>query len=158
MNPARRLYDLSRAYVGQEWDRINSYLATAENKISERNHEERAREELRESWVLGSTLNTTAQPASSTASQGQTQIFIPQGQSREQVARTILGVEETATFQDIRKSYEKKLRRSQPTRFAEGSQESLQAAEIAQKVEWAYGVLTDSVSRTEKRFGTLEID
>ena len=133
MSVGKRAYDLMRGYVNREWERI---------KDVDRQY---AESELDEPIVRRAPL-----PADS---QGP----VPSVEPRER-ARQLLGVAQNASFQDIRKAFERLNKRSEPANFPVGSSEAAQAAEIQKRVNWAYQMLTENVDVTEKRFGSLEID
>ena len=133
MSVGKRAYDLMRGYVNREWERI---------KDVDRQY---AESELDEPIVRRAPL-----PADS---QGP----VPSIEPRER-ARQLLGVAQNASFQDIRKAFERLNKRSEPANFPVGSSEAAQAAEIQKRVNWAYQMLTENVDVTEKRFGSLEID
>lgn len=76
---------------------------------------------------------------------------------RQLTASKILGVPINAPFADIHKSFEKLKKRSDASNFPSGSPEAAQAIEIQRRVQWAYGVLTEGMDVTEKRFRSLEI-
>lgn len=135
MSTARRAYDILRGYIGQEWERIQGV------------EESSARQELNES--LRKPQATTAPSAESSAPLAT--------EDREAYARRLLGVSASASFDEIRKQFERLNRRSDPTNFPEGSAEANQAAEIQKRVHWAYGFLTEHMDTTEKRFRSLEI-
>lgn len=76
---------------------------------------------------------------------------------RQLTASKILGVPINAPFADIHRSFEKLKKRSDASNFPSGSPEAAQAIEIQRRVQWAYGVLTEGMDVTEKRFRSLEI-
>jgi hypothetical protein len=137
MSEARRAYDLLRGYVNREYDRIRGVdLDNAER-------------ELNDSLANNMPAKSTT-PAPQPAAE--------QIASREERARRILGVAEGATFDDVRRSFERLNKRGDPTRFPVGSEEREHATAIQKSVQWAYGVLTANVDMIEKRFRSLEID
>ncbi len=138
MNEGRRAYNLLRAYVGREWDRIKSW------------ERQDALKELEE------TLPPPKEQ--SEEDQEKTVIYIPSGSTREEAARHILGVAKDAPFVEVRKAFERLSKRADPSKFVENSPEQKQAHDIQKKIHWAYRVLTEKTSETEKRFGSLEID
>jgi hypothetical protein len=73
-------------------------------------------------------------------------------------ARKLLGVAESASFEEIRKAFDRLNKRSDPARFPAGSSEREQAAEIQKRIHWAYKTLTDSFDTVDKRFRSLELD
>lgn len=134
MSTARRAYDILRGYIGQEWERIQGV------------EESSARHELAEAMQ---------KPATAQASPDTTAPVT--NEDRETYARRLLGVSASASFDEIRKQFERLNRRSDPTNFPAGSAEANQAAEIQKRVHWAYGFLTEHMDTTEKRFRSLEI-
>jgi DnaJ-domain-containing protein 1 len=129
MSGARRAYDLLRAYVGRELDRIHSV--------------DDAYAELDDFTPASGTPPATAK-------------------SEREQARAVLGVAENASFGEVRRAYDRLMKRSDPDRFTSGSAEARTAAEIRERVRRAYAVLAgdleNSVDATEKRFRSLEID
>lgn len=134
MSTARRAYDILRGYIGQEWERIQGV------------EESSARHELAEAMQ---------KPAAAQATPDTTAPI--ENEDRGAYARRLLGVAASASFDEIRKQFERLNRRSDPTNFPAGSAEANQAAEIQKRVHWAYGFLTEHMDTTEKRFRSLEI-
>ncbi len=130
MSIGRRAYDVLRGYVGREWERIQGL------------EEDVATREL-DAESLPKKKASNLPP-------------IPEV-NREAHARTLLGVGPNAPFQDIRKAFERLNKRSDPGNFPPDSAEATQAAEIQKRVHWAFGVLTEGMDATEKRFKSLEI-
>lgn len=130
MSIGRRAYNVLRGYVGREWERIQHV----------------------EEDIAIKELNEEAKPQSRKASD------LPPvpTEDREAHARTLLGLGPTATFDDIRKAFERLNKRSDPANFPADSPEAKQAAEIQKRVHWAFGVLTEGMDATEKRFRSLE--
>lgn len=138
MGTGRRAYDLLRGYVNREYDRIRGVdLDNAERELDD---------------SLRGYVPTKETPAAAPVAQPAEQIA-----SREERARKILGVGPDATFEDIRKSFEKLNKRGDPSRFPLASEEREHAAAIQKSVQWAYAVLTVNVDTMEKRFRSLEI-
>lgn len=138
MSGGKRAYNLLRAYVGREWDRIKSW------------ERQNALEEL-EQTLPGSKAETGEVSEKLV-------VYVPEGTTHEEAARQILGVAKDAPFVEVRKTYERLSKRADPARFVEGSPEQRQANEIQRKIHWAYKILTEHTSDAEKRFGSLEID
>ncbi len=136
MSTARRAYDILRGYIGREWERIQTV------------EESSARTELNDS------LKTPA--PTSTPSSDPVPAAAPT-EDKEAYARRLLGVSVSASFDEIRKQFERLNRRSDPSNFPPGSAEANQASEIQKRVHWAYGFLTEHMDTTEKRFRSLEI-
>lgn len=136
MSTTRRAYDILRGYIGREWERIQTV------------EESSARTELNE--ALKTPASTSAPAAASNNEATSTE-------DKESYARRLLGVTASASFDEIRKQFERLNRRSDPANFPPGSAEADQAAEIQKRVHWAYGYLTEHMDTTEKRFRSLEI-
>ena len=136
MSTGKRAYDLLRAYVNQEWDRIHGI---------EQND---AIRELDEALDASSpNYKITPRP----------KVEIPK-EDAETYARQVLGVPANADFETIRHAFEKLCKRSDPARFPVGSSEARQAADIQKRIYWAYNLLTANVDETEMRFRSLEIE
>jgi hypothetical protein len=140
----KRAYNLLRAYVGREWDRIKSL------------------ERLEAIDELKSSLNpeTAWEPEEQERAAHQYDAAVEESpvEKPEAVARQILGVSDTASFAEVRKAFEKLNKRSNPSNFPVGSQEERDAAAIQKRIHWAYRKLTDEMGSSEKRFRSLEID
>lgn len=147
MNDARRAYNLLRGYVNREWDRIKDLeLMKAWDELNEANPGG-----AKTTAGTGKTESVEAEP-------GGPKIEVPKGTDIKDAARTILGVDKSADFKEIRRAFEKLNRRAQPENFEPGTQEASNAENLQRKVQWAYAVLTAEVSDAEKRFRSLEID
>ena len=123
-----------RGYVNREWDRI---------KGVEFDDAERELQEALER-PIPKKLEVEVSPESLVV-------------DRQLTASKILGVPINAPFAEIHKSFERLKKRSDASNFPSGSPEAAQAIEIQRRVQWAYGVLTEGMDVTEKRFRSLEI-
>lgn len=134
MSTTRRAYNLLRGYVNREWDRIQGVEL------------DRAQDELGESLQAPSALPSPepTPPARELSAEGK--------------AQRILGVAPSDSFDQIRRTFERLNRRSDPNNFPAGSVERERAASIQKSVQWAYGILSKNVNPVEKRFRSLEID
>lgn len=139
MGVGRRAYDLLRGYVNREWERIQGV---------ERDY---AEQELRDV-----TIGSSARPADAGPTTPEAARHEATGDTRAH-ARQVLGVGPEASYADIRREFERLNKRSDPTKFPVGSAEATQAADIQRRVQWAYGVLSEDVDPTERRFRSLEI-
>jgi DnaJ-domain-containing protein 1 len=135
MSEIERLGFALRAWVGQQWDRIQS---------------------LERQLALDELNSPSGTLATSPTSEGVPSNVAPRDHKAE--ARMILGVEGTAPFDEVRAAYLKLYDRSHPDKFSVGSDEHRQAEHIQRRVQWAYGILTADVSDSEKRFRSLEIE
>lgn len=143
MSEFRRAYNIGRAYIGREWDRI---------KGMERDMAER---ELHDVYSYKPKSETIVEAPAE-------QPLTPEEQEekaklRDRTARQLLGVAELATFEEIKAAFDRLCKRSDPANFPTDSEEQNQAAEINRKVYWAYQVLTEKLDVTEKRFKSLEL-
>ena len=141
MSTGKRAYRLLRAYVGQEWERIKNW--------------ERL-DALRELDELKPHLRREAPEQIETPER--TVIYVPEGTTKEEAARHVLGIEDGAEFREIRHAFVKLSRRSDPSNFETSTEEHKKAVDVYKKVHWAYRTLTEGMSASEKRFGSLEID
>lgn len=140
MGEAKRVYDLLRGYVNREYDRIRGVeMDDAQRELD------------------NSLEGYTPQPRPRTVPRTAGEELQP-ALSRDERARKILGVTAEATFEDIRRAFERLNKRGDPTRFPANSVEREHAASIQKSVQWAYGVLTANVDSIEKRFRSLEIE
>lgn len=138
MSEAKRAYNILRGFVNQEWERVKGFdMADAWRELNETPAEAAEKE---------------AQPAKTTITSGLEPTEL------EATARTILNVTAKASFDEVRKSYEKISRRVQPQNFESGSQEAQQAQELLRKATWAYQYLTKDMSPAERRFKSLELE
>ena len=134
MSSLRRGYDVLRAYIGREWERIES--------ITESN----ARSEL------NSYLNNLppTQPATN-----KPKIDGPLNVSE---AYKILNLPKDANLEDLKRAYNRLNNRSKPENFPEGSEERKQAARVHLRVQEAYDILLPKLDQTHQRFTSLDID
>lgn len=132
----QRAYDLLRTYVNRERERLESLDVL------------HARRELEDS------LRRPGQP--------EYDLPTPKPQEPEEDpkvrARKVLGVGEDASFEEIRRSFERLNKRSDPSQFPEGTPEREGAEMIHNRVNWAYKLLSEDVGEVAKRFGSLELD
>lgn len=144
MSTTKRAYDLLRGYVNREYDRIRGVELDS------------AQQELNDVLEGKSVPNVT--PGGRDVRAPESGPIMPPGFSREERACRILGVEQNCSFEEVRKAFERLNKRSEPSNFPVDSEERGQAAQIQKHVQWAYGVLSESVDSVEKRFRSLEID
>ena len=141
MSTGKRAYRLLQAYVGREWDRIKNWerldaLRELDDPKPKFRHEAPEQIETPERTV----------------------VYVTEGTTKEEAARHILGIEKGAEFREIRHAFVKLSRRSDPSNFGQGSAEQKKALDVYKKVDWSYRTLTEGMSASEKRFGSLEID
>jgi len=140
MREAKRAYNVLRAFVNQEFDRIKSV-------------------DVMDAWrELDATPGQPASSAENSVTDSTTLSAEAGANELEATARTILNVTAKASFDEIRKAYERISRRVQPEQFTEGTPEAQQAGELLRKATWAYQFLTKDISVAERRFRSLEIE
>ncbi len=143
MSEFNRAVNIGRAFIGREWDRIKGM----EREMAER--------ELVDVYSYQPKTETYEPPRPEdnlTPAQQEERAKV-----RDRTARKLLGVVEGATFEEIKREFDRLCKRSDPANFPENSEEQKQASEINRKVYWAYQVLTENLDVTEKRFKSLEL-
>lgn len=126
---------MMRGYVNREWDRIKGVeFDSAERELQEALEQPTPRKldlsEMDEAIVV----------------------------DRQLTASKILGVPINAPYAEVQKAFDRLKKRSDGSNFPSGSSEAAQAIEIQRRVQWAYGVLTEGMDITQKRFRSLEIN
>jgi hypothetical protein len=135
MNGGRRAYDILRGYINNEWERIDRvFQQDAESELNE--SLEGPVPTVRRSETVESKLVV----------------------DNEELARKILGVGSSASFEEIRAAYDRLNNRSNPSNFPDQSPEAQQAEKIQSRVQKAYRILSDKFDTTETRFKSLEIE
>lgn len=140
MGTARRAYNLLRAYINREWQRIeDAFRADAERELEESLHP---------------TVPTEAPDPTATAPQKAETAL------EDEVARAyrILGLPRDATLAELKRKYKRLSERSLPTNFPEGSEERKRAAKIHLMVQEAYDTLLPILDPRIRRFRNLKID
>lgn len=139
MSTGKRAYDILRGWVNHEWDRIREI----ERDLAE--------DEMRQ------TMDQPAVTRTVTREMTESEVAAAKEDARTH-ARKLLGLKEGASFEEIRKCFDRLNQRSDPAKYPEGSAEQKQAADIQTKIHWAYTQLTDGVDSIDKRFRSLEIE
>jgi hypothetical protein len=135
MSSARRAYDILRGYINREFDRIQDVArSSAEDELNQ-------------------ALDGPVMPTQTVGRDFDVVIL-----TDEEKAREILGVGPAASFEEIKKAFNRLNERSDPAKFPEGSAEARKATEIRSRVHKAYRILSDKFDVTERRFRSLEID
>lgn len=142
MSTARRAYNLLRAYINREWERLESvFRADAERELEE-------------------SLSPTAVPAPpQTSDQSErTDVETSEQERRLQEAYRVLGLSRDASLTDLKRAYRRLSERSRPTNFPDGSEERKRAARIHLKVQEAYDTLLPVLDARMRRFKSLDLD
>lgn len=129
MSEFQRAVSIVKGYVNQQWERINN-VETLD-----------AREEL-------DSISPRSAPET-------TPLVIVRDAAH---ARRILDVPEHADLRVIKNAYDELSAKSKPEQFPAGSQEYSRAVRIQRSIHTAFTILSESLSTTEKRFQSLEID
>ncbi|MBX3096544.1 MAG: hypothetical protein KF812_06760 [Fimbriimonadaceae bacterium] len=137
MSDAGRFYNVLRAYVGREWERVKDL----DRKL--------ALEEL-EQASPSSTPRVPTDPPTTKNPLSEEEL--------EAQARKILGVELEDDFSIVRRQFDRLNERSKPENFPDNSPEREVAKQLHARVKWAFTYLSRNVSETTRRFGSLEID
>ncbi len=139
MGVGDRAYNLLRAYIGREWERIENVREVS------------AREELN-SYLQG----PKPQPAETQPPRAEEPKKAVERSKREE-AYEILGLPSNATLDDLKRAHARLSERSLPAHFPEGSDERKKAAEIHLRVQEAYDILLPLLDPRLKRFQSLDI-
>jgi hypothetical protein len=144
---SNRAYNLLRAYIGREWDRIEGAVGDARRELDDYlNH--------RSDYVPPQRDTTTAEEHKPEARKKQRD---PQEEAIEEAYR-VLKLEPQATLADLKRSFKTLSERSLPTNFPEGSEEQKKAEDIHQRVQDAYDLLLPILDPRLRRFRSLWID
>ncbi|MEP0767605.1 MAG: hypothetical protein HRF45_13850 [Fimbriimonadia bacterium] len=146
MSTGDRFYRLLRAYVNHEWDRIRGIVDEAYSRSA-------AEAELNEALNRGQTSPATSQPTTPSSTP------CPSAKGAEDpldVHFKVLGLPVGSDFALVRHAYERLSHRSDPSRFAEGSEEAVRAEEVHKRVENAYHALRRALDPSAARFSDLE--
>ncbi len=153
MSTGRRFYDLARAHVNSEWDRLKDLDIF--DKINDGLHRSDAQAEL----------SAATEPAVERESVAFERIeyqiekrVVTDPEEKRQIARKVLGVAAEAQYEEIREAFERLSRRANPSNFPENTSERKQAQELHRRVHLAYQTLTENMDSTERRFKNLELD
>lgn len=134
MSDIKRAYNIAKGYVQREFDRIQGL------------EEDAALAELDE--PLGGRRT----------SDEEVEVVVRRVVFDAGMARRYLGVEDNASFEEIKGKYNELTKRSDPSRCSEGSAEHRMAIEIQRRLHLAYSLLTQEFSTTQKRFASLEVE
>jgi len=132
----KRAYDLLRAYVGQQLERIESVF------------ERDARSEL-DDYLNPETRPVQEVPKPAPA---------PEQNMTAATAARILNLGANATLEDLHREYKRLSERSLPANFPEGSEERKKAAIVHLRVQEAYEILLPVMDSRLRRFQNLDLD
>jgi len=141
----KRITRLMRAFIEEQWERLESLMREEEA-------EARARAEaVRELEHHLPEAGTPSVSASRPASRG----TAPLDPVRH--ACKVLGLPEDADLPTIRRVYRELAAKSDPRRFPEGSPERAKAEQIHAQIEQAYRILLRHLDPSADRFHDLEL-
>lgn len=131
-----------RAYIGREWDRIESVGGDARRELDE---------------YLDSTRRPTASKTDSEPAPVK-RIEAVKEETEVERAYKILKLEPNATLADLKRSFKTLSERSLPTNFPEGSEEREKAQDIHERVQKAYDLLLPILDPRLRRFKSLWLE
>lgn len=140
MNEFFRFKRLVSGYISREYDRIKDLELFQASQEMEQSSGPAAYSER---------LNTPKESAPKVA-------LTPE--EKVELARKIFEVPTDATYEQIRKSYETLMAKSDPSQYDPKSANYTKALDIQRKLKSYFELLTQHFSNTEKRFKSLEID
>jgi len=130
---------LLRAYIGREWDRIESVPGAARRELDE---------------YLDSTKGgSPPQRAEPNVSKVE-----PAVETEVDEAYRVLKLEKSATLADLKHAFKTLSERSLPTNFPDGSDEQTKAAAIHERVQRAYDLILPILDPRLKRFKSLWLE
>ncbi|MCH8274347.1 MAG: J domain-containing protein [Armatimonadetes bacterium] len=156
MSLGRRAYDLLRAYIGREWQRIETvFEKDARRELDEYLHSTppppppQAFEAARREENMPPAASPPAPRVKSPA---------PPGTMTAATAHRVLNLEPNADLNDLRHAYKRLSERSLPSNFPEGSEERKKAADVHLRVQEAYDILLPRLDPRLRRFRSLDLD
>ncbi len=139
---------------------IKGYMKSARERLDDL-EAELARRELEESLEPGRRLEPQPQPSARPTSVSEVP---PAPATRHETAGTteapgdllahyrLLGLPPNASLDDLERAYQSLMRRADPNRFPEGSEERRRAEEIRRRIQTAYTAIRDHMDATYARF------
>lgn len=139
MEVSNRAYNLLRAYIGREWDRIESLPGDARRELDDYLHSREPRPAPKTEAPLPVTVARKEETA-------------------VEEAYRVLKLEPKATLADLKRSFKTLSERSLPTNFPDGSDEQKKAALIHERVQKAYDLLLPILDPRLRRFKSLWLE
>lgn len=135
---------------------IKGYMKTARERLDDL-EAELARRELEEHLQPGETT-TSAPSGSSSVATGQNSVPDAEPLPADvQTSFRLLGLPPNATLEQLETTYAHLMKRADPTRFPEGSEERRRAEEIRHKIESAYRAARDYMDSTYARMRRINL-
>ena len=144
---SNRAYNLLRAYIGREWDRIESVAGDARRELDDYLNGREHRP----------APNTGPEPESQPV-RGTKQAEKSEEEREIEEAYRVLNLEPQATLADLKRSFKVLSERSLPSNFPEESEEQKKAAVIHERVHMAYDLLLPILDPRLRRFKSLWIE
>jgi len=144
---SNRAYNLLRAYIGREWDRIESVSHDARREL----------EDYLEHRGERPSPRPEARPVEAEPAARPRPARDERGEAVEEAYR-VLKLEPQATLADLKRSFKTLSERSLPSNFPEGSDEQKKAEAIHQRVQDAYDLLLPILDPRLRRFKSLWIE
>jgi DnaJ-domain-containing protein 1 len=145
----KRISRLMRAFIEEQWQRLESL--TQEEEAEARARQEAIRELERD---LRQPPATPLPPSGAAAA-----LREPQKASADPLPRAyrVLGLPPGADLPTVRRTYRELAAKSDPNRFPEGSPERAKAEQIHAQIEQAYRLLLRHLDPSADRFHDLEL-
>src|SRR5687768_8548570 len=140
---SNRAYNLLRAYIGREWDRIESVSADARRELDD---------------YLNGHANRPQPRAEEHKQHAEPKAEVKKEETAVEEAYRVLKLEPQATLADLKRSFKTLSERSLPTNFPEGSEEQKKAAAIHDRVHKAYDLLLPILDPRLRRFKSLWLE
>jgi len=153
VSTGRRFYDLARAHVNSEWDRLKDLDIF--DKINDGLHRSDAQAELEAATPATTQTESVAFERIEYVVEKR---VVTDPEEKRRIARSVLGVGPEAQYEEIREAFERLSRRANPSNFPDNTSERKQAQELHRRVHLAYQTLTENMDSTERRFKNLELD
>lgn len=136
---------------------IKGYMKTARERLDDL-EAELARRELEEHLEPGG--DKAIRPAETSVQvpkQTPTPVQSEQMPADLEASFRLLGLPSNATLEQLEATYKNLMKRADPTRFPEGSEERRRAEEIQRKIETAYRAIRDHIDSTYARMKRINL-
>lgn len=155
---SKRVSRLVRSYLEKQWRRLEEL----NREYGPEGHARaKAEQELQEALLPPSPPATLPSPPSfstpTTPEEASRPTATPAPEWEIRRCYRVLGLEESTDFALVRRTYAQLMRRCDPARFPEGSEERAKAESIQAQIERAYQILLKRFDTATERFGEIEI-
>lgn len=137
---------------------IKGYMKTARERLDDL-EAELARRELEEYLEPGGGTKVTrpAETSAQVPKQTPTPVQSEQMPADLEASFRLLGLPSNATLEQLEATYKNLMKRADPTRFPEGSEERRRAEEIQRKIETACRAIRDHIDSTYARMKRINL-